>query len=172
MSVSDRQGSVRCMMIGFPPALILIANSMLIAGCGTAEKYQKPPEKGALVSGTAEMRLEPQSAAWARDLTSALDAGRLALEMGDTARGFAVTDSILGVAEEILDTLPDGTQLQKFLVLVAADAYGRLVSWEKARGNEAGSAGWTARFGALATKLKARHDSAQALPAESSVTGD
>jgi hypothetical protein len=150
---------------------LLVMVLFALGGCGSPEKYQKQSEQTPVVAGTAELRLTPELAKWARELTSALDAGKLTVEMGDTLRGVAMTDSVLLLAERVLDTVPDGQPLQKFLLLLIADGYGRSVQWARASGDRRAEAERTGRFAALAARLMARRDSAAAVSPESTASG-
>jgi len=141
-----------------------------LVGCGSAEKYQKQPAPQPVITGSAGIRLPLDRVKWSRELTSALDAARLVVDMGDTLRGMAVADSLLLLAEGILDTLPDDVPLRKFLLLFVADGYSRLMKWESVRGNRVAVAELTNRFGALAARLKSRRDSLS-VPPESARTG-
>lgn len=143
--------------------LIMIA----LAGCESAEKYQKKPapqvqEEFEPIGGEFALSGTPAELVWVKNLTEALDAARLKYDLRDTVGAITSADSLARVAESALDTLAITSRMTEFLAIYIADVYGTLQKWETAQGNHAAVSALSKRYNALAADLQYRRDSVAA----------
>jgi|CXWL01.1.fsa_nt_gi hypothetical protein len=146
-------------------AALLYAWSLAVSGCDSAEKYlRKSGSDGTPeVLSEGKLRLSIADAQWAQGLKSRMDAAQLRVDLADTDGGVALADSLVLLAESVVDTTTT-VELRRFLLLFLSDGYGRLVAWENARENEEAAGLYTQRFETLATRLRQRNDSIPPVP--------
>lgn len=136
-----------------------------LAGCDSAEKYQKKPavevqDAPEPIGGEFALTGTPAQMAWVKNMTEALDAARLKWDLRDSTGAIVAADSLARVAENALDTLPINVPMSEFLTIYISDVYGTLQRWEAARGDHAAVSDISKRYNALGARLQARRDSA------------
>jgi hypothetical protein len=139
-------------------ASAIIVACLLTAGlnaCGSAEKYQKEAAPEAQ-SREFVIPMPPDDQVFARGMTEHMDAAELAVSLGDSVAAVHTIDSLLGVAEAIVDTIAFDAPLNRFLLFFMNDGYVKISAWEP---DTARVAALTRRYEELAVRLQERRDS-------------
>jgi hypothetical protein len=134
---------------------------MGLVACGSPDKYQKQGigADTTAVEAIVGMPVGSEHYAWSRHFVDAMGQSRLKYDTGDTARAYALTDSLIADAEGSLDTIPLDDVRAKFLVLMLTDLHTQGVTWDDLRGDSVGVAQRMARFKALADRVRHLRDS-------------
>jgi len=141
--------------------IILFLSSWLVSSCQSEletpkiadKEVDEQPEVGVIeVAGT------PEDLAWFRRMTETLRAAELAFELGDADGALGTADSLRMVTESLLDTIPQESNRGRFLLVYAADVYGRLRVWRTMGGDVDGVASLSRQYEALVRRLHAQRD--------------
>ncbi|HUU45160.1 MAG TPA: hypothetical protein VM118_05445 [Acidobacteriota bacterium] len=137
---------------------MVLALLIALSGCSSAEKYKKAEDKtdAGPLQGELALQIPVDAQDWLRDLTGRLEAAELTCALGDTSSAVRVADSLLRTVESVIDTLDMESPLQRALLLLIADGYGRIMAWESAPEVKAAL---TQRHTDLAVRLQHRLDS-------------
>lgn len=140
---------------------IIICAIILLAGCGSPEKYQKQgveADTGA-VDVAVGFDVGAENTPWAREFILSMGQSRLRYDAGDTVRALAITDSLIASATGTFDTLPFQDSRAKFLLLMLTDLHSQAITWQELKGDTADARMRTARFQDLATRVRYLRDS-------------
>jgi hypothetical protein len=143
------------------PTVIGLAVLLMIipgAGCGSADKYQKTEDEtpAESVEGELSVRIPQETQDWFQEMTQRMAAAQLAYNLGDTARAIHAADSLMQIAEGIIDTLAFEDPLQRFLFLYVTEGFNKVMLWQR---DPEARAALTRRHEKLAMHLQQRRDS-------------